>query len=131
MKPGPEPPPAAGPRDAGGWTEGPARRPSAICPAARSGGFIACIAISAAAALGTSVGDTYQQVLAEKGEPRSQIEAGSVRVLNYPDANIRIRDNVVVSVRLIAAATQQAGPPPPPPPPAPRGGPPRILERYA
>ena len=119
MKPRPEPPPAKGPRDAGGWTEGPARRPSAICPAARSGGFIACIVISAAAALGTNVGDTYQQVLAEKGEPKSQIEAGSVRVLNYPDANIRIRDNVVVSVRLIAAATPQLSPPSPAPAQAP------------
>jgi len=71
--------------------------------------------LSAAAALGTNVGDTYQQVIAEKGEPKSQIEAGSVRVLSYPDANIRMKDNVVVSVRIIAAPTPQPSPPSPTP----------------
>ena len=59
---------------------------------------------SVAAALGAKVGDTYDQVVAEKGSPKSQIEAGAMRVLSYPDAVIKLRDNVVVSVRAVAAA---------------------------
>jgi hypothetical protein len=117
MKPMPEPPPAAGPGDGRGWADMPAGRPPAAFAPARRLSFIACIMLSAAAALGTNVGDTYQQVIAEKGEPRSQIEAGSVRVLNYPDANIRIRDNLVISVRIIAAPTPQPSPPSPTPTP--------------
>lgn len=53
-------------------------------------------------ALGSNIGDTYQQVLAEKGNPRSQIEAGSVRMLTYPDAVIKLKDDVVVSIKLVA-----------------------------
>lgn len=47
-----------------------------------------------------NVGDTLAQVLAEKGAPRSRIEAGSLQVLSYPDATIKLRDGRVVSVAL-------------------------------
>jgi hypothetical protein len=68
---------------------------------------LACLVVSAAAALGSSVGDTYDQVLREKGEPKSRIEAGAMRVLTYPDAVIKLKDNVVVSIRATAAAPRK------------------------
>ena len=54
-------------------------------------------------AFGAQVGDTYDQVVAEKGKPAGQITAGNQQVLNYADASIRLRDNVVVEVKPIAA----------------------------
>jgi hypothetical protein len=47
------------------------------------------------------VGDTYQQVLAEKGPPKSQMQAGAIRLLNYPGVAIRLKDDVIVSIRLL------------------------------
>jgi hypothetical protein len=58
---------------------------------------IACLFL-AAAAYGSNVGDTYQQVVAEKGTPKSQIEAGTLQILNYTDATVRLRNGIVVSV---------------------------------
>lgn len=48
------------------------------------------------------VGDTYEQVLAEKGPPKSQMQAGANRLLNYPGVAIRLKDDVVVSIRVLA-----------------------------
>jgi hypothetical protein len=65
---------------------------------------IACLFFSISTALlATSVGDTYDQVIAEKGKPKSQIEAGTIRVLSYPDATIKVKDGVVVSVKTMDA----------------------------
>lgn len=50
------------------------------------------------------VGDTYQEVTTAKGKPDGEIAAGPVRVLKYPDAQIKVRDGVVIEVRLLAAA---------------------------
>lgn len=77
--------------------------------------FVSCLLLSAAAALGSSVGDTYEQVIAEKGGPKSQIEIGAVRILNYPDATIKVKGDVVISIKLIAVPTQQPSPPSPTP----------------
>jgi hypothetical protein len=66
--------------------------------------FIACMLLTASAALAASVGDTYDQVISEKGNPKSRIDAGSMRVLNYPDMTIKIRDGVVVSIKPVAAS---------------------------
>ncbi|HMD61750.1 MAG TPA: hypothetical protein VKG78_09970 [Opitutaceae bacterium] len=76
--------------------------------------LIPMLLLTAASALASNVGDTYQQVVAERGEPKSQIEAGAVRVLNYPDATIRIRDNAVISIKAIVAAPQPTPPSPTP-----------------
>jgi protein disulfide-isomerase len=54
---------------------------------------------SAGSAYAATIGDTYAQVVAEKGPPVGTINAGSVQVLNYPDAVIKVTDGVVVSVR--------------------------------
>ena len=55
--------------------------------------------MAAAAAHAVAVGDTYDQVVAEKGAPPGISIAGSVRILTYPDAIIRVKGGVVVSVR--------------------------------
>lgn len=68
------------------------------------------VAVSARA---LNVGDTYQQVLAEKGPPKSQMQSGTNRLLNYPGLAIRLKDDVIVSIRVVAV-----GPSPTPPPPS-------------
>jgi len=50
------------------------------------------------------VGDSYDQVIAEKGKPAGQITAGNARILNYADVSIRLRDDVVVDIKSIEAA---------------------------
>ena len=49
-------------------------------------------------ALSCAVGDTYDQVIAEKGKPASHLEAGAVQILTYPDATIKLRNGIVVSL---------------------------------
>lgn len=47
-------------------------------------------------------GDTYDQVIKQKGKPQSQIAAGTTQVLSYADSIIKLRDGVVVSVRIVS-----------------------------
>lgn len=47
----------------------------------------------------TQVGDAYEQVISEKGKPSSEAKAGDVRILNYPDASIRVKENLVIAVK--------------------------------
>src|ERR1700677_4258084 len=70
--------------------------------------------LAAAAALGSEVGDSYEKVLAEKGAPKSQMQAGAVRILSYSDETIKLRDDVVVSIKAVAVAPPQSVPPPQP-----------------
>jgi len=80
-----------------------------------------CILLSmgaAGSAFSSAVGDTYDQVIAEKGKPASHIEAGAVQILSYPDATIKLRDNIVVSIKEPEPAA-----PPSSSPPAPRPAP--------
>jgi protein disulfide-isomerase len=73
------------------------------------------------AALAATVGETYDQVLAEKGKPASHLEAGAVQILTYPDAVIKFRDKVVVSIKAPEASPPPGDPvptSPPTPPPA-------------
>ena len=70
--------------------------------------YIGCLLLCAAD-FGANVGDTFDQVIAEKGPPKSQIEAGPVRILNYSDATIKLRDNVVVSVGVVKSVLRTAG----------------------
>ena len=49
------------------------------------------------------IGDTLEQVLAEKGPAKNQIDAGEIRVLTYADAKIKLKSDVVVSVTPIAS----------------------------
>jgi protein disulfide-isomerase len=58
------------------------------------GGFCAA-ALSAQAVV---LGDSYQQVLAEKGQPSGKMEAGGTQILRYGDQTIKLRSGVVVAV---------------------------------
>jgi hypothetical protein len=55
--------------------------------------------LSAAAAFGAAVGESYQNVIAEKGKPLGLTEAGPTRILTYPDAIIKLDGDTVVSIR--------------------------------
>lgn len=44
------------------------------------------------------IGDTYDQVIAEKGAPAAKLQAGETQVLNYPDQRIKLKANKVVEV---------------------------------
>jgi thiol-disulfide isomerase/thioredoxin len=62
-------------------------------------GRLCLLFFTAASALGVTVGETYDQLVAEKGAPIGSMGAGSVRILNYPDAVIKVEGGIVVSVR--------------------------------
>lgn len=78
--------------------------------------------------LAVQEGDTYEQVLAEKGPPAGKMEAGVTTLLNYPDASIKIQDGRVVAVKPLtlppappakAKVVQAPVPKPKAPPPGP------------
>jgi hypothetical protein len=65
---------------------------------------LACaLLLATPAALAVKVGDTYAQVVAEKGAPASKMEAGTRQMITYPDAVVRLEDGVVTSVRILAS----------------------------
>jgi len=51
------------------------------------------------------VGDSWNKVIAEKGEPRNRIAAGATTVLIYPDLSIEFRNNVVVAIDPVMSGT--------------------------
>ena len=61
------------------------------------------LTLAAVLCSGVQPGDPYQAVIAERGQPVSKLERGSARVLRYADAEIRLEDDVVVSVIPIKA----------------------------
>jgi protein disulfide-isomerase len=66
----------------------------------------------AGTAFPSTVGDTYDQVIAEKGKPASHIEAGALQILTYADATIKLKDNIVVSIRPTERVSQATSAPP-------------------
>jgi hypothetical protein len=69
------------------------------------------------AALATQVGDTLDQVIAEKGQPKSQVATGKNRILNYPDGSVHLTGDRVTSVKgtKTTSATPNSAPPKPRP----------------
>lgn len=61
--------------------------------------FPIALLTAASSAFAVNVGDTYDQVVAEKGSPVGSLDAGSARILTYRDAIIKIKGGTVVSVR--------------------------------
>lgn len=55
--------------------------------------------LTASSALAARVGDTYEQVIAEKGKPSSEVNGGDLRIVNYPDSSIRVKENLVVAIK--------------------------------
>lgn len=72
--------------------------------------FAAAVPLLAAVA----IGDTYEQVVAEKGAPAGKMQAGATQILRYADQTIRLKDGRVVAVE---AAVNRA---PSTPTPAPK-----------
>ena len=66
-------------------------------------------------ALAVGVGDTYQQVVAEKGPPSSKIEAGAVVLLNYPGQSIRMEQGKVAAVKTLSSTPTRSVPKAPEP----------------
>ncbi len=67
------------------------------------------------------IGHTYEQVIAEKGNPATRLEMGETLVLNYPDQRIKFKAKRVVEVKATAAApATPAAPSAPAAPAAPR-----------
>lgn len=52
----------------------------------------------------TLPGDSLQSVLKEKGDPLNRMEIRNVKVLLYPDVEIRLEDDIVVTVTPRTAA---------------------------
>jgi hypothetical protein len=66
--------------------------------------ILPCVyALTAATAWTLGEGDSLQKVLAEKGPPESQVQAGNLRVINYPGLTVKLRDDVVVALRVVQA----------------------------
>ncbi len=68
----------------------------------------------------TLPGDDLKAVLKEKGDPINKMEFGKVKVLLYPDVEIRLEDGIVVTVTPRAPSPGQGPGYRPPPPPKPR-----------
>ena len=50
------------------------------------------------AAYAARVGDTYDQIVAEKGKPAGKMQAGATLVLRYPDLVIKLKEGRVTAV---------------------------------
>src|SRR5688572_16551778 len=59
---------------------------------------------AASLASGAVIGQNFDQVIAEHGQPVSQIAAGPVRVLNYSDVTIKFRNDVVTTITPVIAS---------------------------
>lgn len=66
------------------------------------------------------VGDSYMEVVAEKGQPAGRMEAGGVVVLNYDDVSVKLKAGRVVEVRPVGRAAVTTVTPAAPAPAAPR-----------
>jgi hypothetical protein len=81
--------------------------------------FLLVWLITTTSAFATQVGDTYEQVVAERGKPKSQAAVGANRILNYPEGSIHLKDNAVVLIKLPNPAAKKNETPPPSPAPTP------------
>jgi hypothetical protein len=62
--------------------------------------FPSLVLLAATSAFAVTIGDTYDKVVAEKGAPLGIVGAGSIRILTYRDAIIRVKGETVESVRV-------------------------------
>jgi thiol-disulfide isomerase/thioredoxin len=61
------------------------------------------LALGGSAAIGRAdigLDDTYEQVIAEKGQPTGRASAGDSVILRYPDGSVRLKGGKVVAVNL-------------------------------
>jgi protein disulfide-isomerase len=76
---------------------------------------------SAASVLGVTVGETYDQVIAEKGRPVGIMYGTATEILTYPDMVLKVTNGAVVTIKstqkghpAAAAPATPAAPPRPP-----------------
>jgi hypothetical protein len=86
-------------------------------------GLLCVFVLTAETARPLQVGDTLRKVLAEKGQPAGQMQAGDVCLLDYPGLSIRLKDAVVVEINVVLAAST----PNPTPTPTPTSVPTQTL----
>jgi hypothetical protein len=71
---------------------------------------VSILVLGAVRGLCLSEGETFDQVIAEKGQPASQMAVGTRRILNYPDAVVKLDGDVVVSFRSVDRPTPTPAP---------------------
>jgi protein disulfide-isomerase len=80
--------------------------------------FIPLFVASLAPAFAVGLGDSYDQVVAEKGQPAGKLEVGEVMILTYPGQSVRLERGKVAVVKTVGAAAKAAPAPKPVAPPA-------------
>jgi thiol-disulfide isomerase/thioredoxin len=74
--------------------------------------LVILLVLSTAALRAVTEGDTYDQVITEKGKPANKLESGARMILTYPDMTIKLEAGKVVSIKgsvkenIIAASSQ-------------------------
>jgi protein disulfide-isomerase len=74
-------------------------------------GFITLFILAVSSSVwAVEIGHTYDQVIAEKGNPATRLEMGETLVLNYPDQRIKLNAKRVVEVKATVAEPAPAAP---------------------
>ena len=60
--------------------------------------------------LAVKVGDSYETVIAAKGDPSMRMEREGVAILKYDDETIKLRDNKVVAIEPVAESAEPPRP---------------------
>lgn len=74
---------------------------------------IALFAVLSLPVFAVEVGQSLDQVIAEKGTPSTKLEAGDTVMLTYPDQRIKVKAGKVVEIKRVAGASVAAGATPP------------------
>ena len=73
--------------------------------------YFCCILLALTSnAFAANIGDTYEQVIAEHGKPKTEVAAGPRRVLQYPDMSIVLKNGRVATIRSADGTVQSAQP---------------------
>jgi hypothetical protein len=75
--------------------------------------------LSAGPALALTVGETYNQLIIEKGKPQGVTTSDGFQILSYPDVIVKLKDGAVVSLRATDKAHAVFAAPTPAPSPLP------------
>ncbi|HZZ20169.1 MAG TPA: thioredoxin family protein [Opitutaceae bacterium] len=54
--------------------------------------------VTVSVAFAVTVGETFEQVVAEKGHPLGVLNAGNVQIVKYPDMVLKVREGVVSTI---------------------------------
>jgi hypothetical protein len=68
--------------------------------------YLVVLVLVAASAMGSAVGDSYDAVIQENGMPKNQMVVGTTKLLYYDDFTVKLKDDVVVSVKAVSAESR-------------------------